>query len=161
ACCGRHFMSAVLLPQLGLRWSRLLAALGLSEEDHGDTFNALVRAYDGPGRYYHTLTHLEAVLAAIEELEGEARQPNLVQIAGWFHDMIYDTHANDNEEQSARLAEATCTGWGLPAESIAAVGRLIRATHTHQAAEDDLDAHVILDADLAILGSDEAAYDSY
>jgi predicted metal-dependent HD superfamily phosphohydrolase len=154
-------MSATLFHRLESRWSRLLAALGLREPEHADIFEALVKAYEGPGRYYHTLTHLEAVLATIELLEGEARRPDLVQIAAWFHDMVYDTHATDNEERSARLAEAACVLWGLPAEDVAAVGRLIRATRTHEAAGDDRDAHVLLDADLAILGSDEAVYDAY
>jgi predicted metal-dependent HD superfamily phosphohydrolase len=38
---------------------------------------------------------------------------------------------------------------------------LIRATRTHHADTDDADASVLLDADLCILGADEAVYDAY
>ena len=33
-----------------------------------------------------------------------ATQPDAMEIALWYHDAIYDTHAADNEEQSATLA---------------------------------------------------------
>src|SRR5205085_10206723 len=90
------------------RWLRLTAALGLAPECSAETYRELIKAYGGPGRYYHNLDHLEGVLVAIERLRDESHHPNLVQLAGWFHDAIYDTRALDNEERSALLAEVAC-----------------------------------------------------
>src|SRR5262249_2268146 len=84
-----------------------------------------------------------------------------LELAAWFHDAVYDSRADDNEERSALLAESVCAGWGLPAETVHLVGRLIRATRTHQADVDDRDAAVLLDADLAILGAEREVYDAY
>jgi predicted metal-dependent HD superfamily phosphohydrolase len=95
----------------------------------------------------------------IDFLRDETEHLPLVQFVGWFHDAIYDTDASDNEERSAVLAESTCTTWQLPAEDIALVGRMIRATRTHQPEESA--GLVLLDADLSILGADESLYDAY
>jgi predicted metal-dependent HD superfamily phosphohydrolase len=135
----------------------MLASLGVPADAGAATFDALVKAYADPGRYYHNLDHLAAVLTELDA-PGEELRP-LVELAVWFHDAVYDPRASDNEERSARWAESACTAWGLP--SAEEVGRLIRATRTHEAAQDDVNAQLLLDADLAILGADEAAYDAY
>ena len=41
------------------------------------------------------------------------------------------------------------------------MGRLVRATEHHDTNDDDLDGRVLLDADLAVLGSEPAAYQAY
>ena len=72
--------------------------------------------------------------------------------------MIYDSKASDNEERSARYAEDLCAELGIPeARKIAA---MILKTKTHDA-EGDMDAQVLIDADLAILGGTEIEYRSY
>ncbi len=144
---------------LNRRWSSLIDALGVSSAGADETFHELIEAYSGPGRYYHNLDHLASILTTIELLEDESRHRPLVQLAGWFHDAIYDTHAPDNEEKSALLAEGVCNSWGLPPDKTALVGRLIRATRTHQT--DEADGFVLLDADLSILGAATDEYDAY
>ena len=144
-----------------MRWVCLTAALGLAPGATAETYRALIKAYGSAGRYYHNLEHLECVLGFIEQLQDEACHPNLVNLAGWFHDAIHDTHAGDNEERSAILAQTTCANWRISENEADRVAELIRATRTHQAAEDDHDASVLLDADLSILGATEVAYDAY
>ncbi len=144
---------------LSKRWAMLLETLNVDSDGTGETYRVLIEAYSGPDRYYHNLNHLVSLLDTIDLLECECLRPSLVRLAGWFHDAIYDTRAADNEERSAVLAETTCASWDLSSEDTALVGRLIRATRTHQA--DDGDAAVLLDADLFILAAPEAAYDAY
>ena len=79
--------------------------------------------------------------------------------AAFFHDAVYDPTAHDNEEQSARLAERVLAGLGWSPARCAPVGALVRATATHEAADDD--AAVLLDADLAVLGSDAGGVPAY
>ena len=73
---------------------------------------------------------------------------------------MYDPRAGDNEERSARLAERVL---GSSAGTRTAGGRsaaMVRATAAHVAAADD-DTAVLLDADLAVLGAEPAAYQAY
>lgn len=154
-------MNETRLDLLRVQWDRLLGSLGVQAEKGSGDFDALVKAHSDPGRYYHNLDHIEAVLHTIELLADKAQNLPVVRLAGWYHDAVYDSRAADNEERSAVLAEAACAAWGLASEVGTAVARLIRATRIHQAEEDDVDACVLLDADLAILGAEPAEYDVY
>ncbi len=147
--------------ELDERWARLIDSLKLSRSATEATYQELIKAYDDPNRYYHNLEHLAAILSTIETLAAHAVRPDLVQLAAWFHDAVYDSRAADNEEHSALLAETTCTAWGLPVDDVKRVGDLVRATRTHDAPEEDVDASVLLDADLAILGVEESEYAAY
>jgi predicted metal-dependent HD superfamily phosphohydrolase len=122
------------------------------------TFDDIRAQYASAGRHYHTLDHVRYVLATAESLAAHAHHPNAVYIAAWLHDVIYDSRAPDNEQRSADYAVDLCERLAIPdGERVAA---LILATKTHTAG-DDPDAQVMLDADLAILGADEAAYTRY
>ncbi len=117
----------------------------------------LERRHHEPGRFYHTLRHVFELLKLLEPLQAQLERPDAVFWAIWFHDAAYDPRANNNEEQSAELARAHLgqLNMGL-LESI--VG-LILATKTHQA--QDSDARFLVDADLAILGSEPEKYALY
>lgn len=75
-----------------------------------------------------------------------------------MHDVVYDSKASDNEERSADYAERLCEKLSIPDGRL--VADLIRKTKTHDA-DDDPDAQVLLDADLAILGESESVYRAY
>jgi predicted metal-dependent HD superfamily phosphohydrolase len=87
-------------------------------------------------------------------------QPNAVQLAIWFHDAVYDPKRTDNEERSADLAEELLTPFPATASLLPTIRELILATR-HNSQLMDADAKVILDADLAILGSGVARYMQY
>ncbi|MEV0421698.1 metal-dependent phosphohydrolase [Streptosporangium canum] len=121
----------------------------------------LITRYGEPHRRYHTADHLEAVLAHIDTLAENAAAPDLVRLAAWFHDAVYDPRRGDNEERSARLAERMLPEMGLPAAAVATVARLVRLTLTHDPAPDDVDGAVLCDADLAILAAPSEIYSAY
>jgi predicted metal-dependent HD superfamily phosphohydrolase len=75
-----------------------------------------------------------------------------VELALWFHDAIYDTHRSDNEERSADWAKASVGN--------ARVHALVMATR-HEAVPHDIDAQVLVDVDLWILGAPEERFDEY
>ncbi|MFN0092960.1 MAG: hypothetical protein ACKVWR_22210 [Acidimicrobiales bacterium] len=141
---------------LAHRWERLCAALDGDAQRLQTLGEALRAAYDGPTRRYHTGRHLAEVLDALEELAPAASPA--ATLAVWFHDAVYDPVRGDNEERSARWAEAALADAGLEAALIARVGAMVRATAAHDldqpsgaAYPDELAA--VLDADLAILGA--------
>ncbi len=120
-------------------------------------FDEVCKAYAGPGRFYHTVDHVLAVLDRVDSLASIAENLNAVKLAAWLHDVIYDSKASDNEDRSADYAEQLCKELAIPEGQRAAA--LIQKTKTHDAG-DDIDAQVLLDADLAILGASESHYDA-
>jgi predicted metal-dependent HD superfamily phosphohydrolase len=139
----------------------MLSLHSIPESTGAATFADLIGRYSENGRYYHNLTHLHEVLAVVDELVDGGNDATAIRFAGWFHDAVYDSRAKDNEERSAQLAKALLIGFGLPQPLVTNVVRLILLTKTHRTDENDRDGHVLLDADLAILGTDDGCYDHY
>jgi predicted metal-dependent HD superfamily phosphohydrolase len=111
----------------------------------------LIARWSEPHRHYHNLTHLIAVLNAVD------KEP-LVALAAWGHDAIYDPTSSANEERSALLMAGLLQRCGLPS---AQVLRLIRLTAGHEVQEDDRLGRMLADADLAILSAPWPQYQSY
>ena len=123
----------------------------------GSVRTRLEEAYADSSRGYHDLLHLTEVLQHVDELmppDHPARET--VLLAAWFHDAVYDGRGDD-EERSARLAEATVPDPVVASE----VARLVRLTWTHRPSSDDLGGQVLCDADLAVLAADPDRYASY
>ncbi|MGO4255709.1 HD domain-containing protein [Marmoricola sp. RAF53] len=134
---------------------RLVAAWPLP--DRTEVRDRLLAAYR-TGRGYHDDRHLAEVLARLDELaRAGATVSTELLLAAWFHDAVYDG-APDDEERSARLAEADLAGTGV---DVTEVARLVRLTTTHDPAPDDTVGAALCDADLAILAADPARYREY
>jgi predicted metal-dependent HD superfamily phosphohydrolase len=125
----------------------------------------LTALYTTPDRHYHGLAHIEALLALAREHRGALSDPDAVEAAIWFHEAIYDSRKDDNEQKSAELAVQRLTGRVAPdrAERIKA---MIEATATHEVPDfgDEAvrrDAALFLDMDLSILGAPPDRYDAY
>lgn len=121
--------------------------------------------YRQPGRHYHGLAHIEALLMLVREHRAEIADPQAVEAAVWFHDAVYDSRRSDNEARSAALAAEKLASRVDPAR-LARIVAMIEATATH--ALPDLgneaangDAALFLDMDLSILGAPKGAFDSY
>jgi predicted metal-dependent HD superfamily phosphohydrolase len=127
--------------------------------DHN--FSQLIPIYSSPDRAYHNLAHIQACLAEFEVVRSLASNPIAMQTAICFHDVIYDTHAHDNEERSADFAREQLQASGADETFINTVVELILATKHNQPVSGD--AALLVDIDLAILGkpADEfARYDA-
>lgn len=143
------------------RWGQFFAALATDPIAAEQSFADLATRYAHPDRHYHNLEHLRHVLETIDRLTPLAQDLPAVLLAAWFHDAIYDARAKDNEEQSAAHARLVLERLGVPKTLTDRVAELIRLTKTHSAPPDDIDGHILLDADLAILGADETVYRHY
>ena len=122
---------------------------------------SLLRRYAERHRHYHNADHLAAVLSAVDQLAAEAAQPDVVRLAAWYHDAVYEPTRDDNERRSAELAERELRRLGLTDETVARVGALVRVTQTHRPPPGDADAEVLCDADLAVLAAPVAEYEEY
>jgi predicted metal-dependent HD superfamily phosphohydrolase len=121
----------------------------------------LLARYTEPQRHYHDVAHLADVLDRVDELRGYASFVDLVRLAAWFHDVVYDPTRPDNEERSARLAEETLEELGVRKQLYVEVARLVLVTAAHDPALDDRNGQVLCDADLAVLARPEPDYDAY
>jgi predicted metal-dependent HD superfamily phosphohydrolase len=142
-------------------WQHPLQSFGVDQVAAEKAFNLLVAAYSTPSRCYHTLKHIDRVLSIIQILQGYTNNLAAVQLAAWFHDVVYDTEAQDNEERSADYAFELLSNLGIPERTINTVTHLILNTKNHQAAMNDYDSQVLLDADLAILAANSVQYKEY
>ncbi|TGP29351.1 hypothetical protein EN871_34915, partial [bacterium M00.F.Ca.ET.228.01.1.1] len=70
--------------------------------------------YQAGDRHYHSLAHIQAMLALASEYRHLLDDPQAVEAAIWFHDAIYDSRAKDNEAKSAELAEKKLAGRASP-----------------------------------------------
>lgn len=144
--------------QMSERWLKLILPLGVQQEVARKVFADMVAHYNAPGRYYHNLAHVGMVIDTADRLSHLATDYETIEIAIWFHDVIYDPKADDNEEQSAAFARRALADMGIPAERIDRVSDLVLATITHQAQSTDIDAQILLDADLAPLAYEESLF---
>ena len=116
--------------------------------------------YGEPHRAYHTLRHVAHCLDEFEEVRALARNPVAVEMALWYHDVVYDPRAKDNEERSAGIASAAAVAMGLPAATGLRVADLVRVS-THTGLAPDPDAQLFADVDLSVLGRPAEAFDEY
>ncbi|MEA5569528.1 hypothetical protein [Calothrix sp. UHCC 0171] len=143
-------------------WQQLLKSVRVSDEVRiAQTFAEIVEIYSSYGRYYHNLEHIAQVLNKIQLLQTNIHPSPAVQLAAWFHDVIYDSQAKNNEEKSADYAHELLTSLNVSQMIIDNVCRLILNTKYHQAELNDFDSYLLLDADLSILGSSPEAYINY
>lgn len=116
--------------------------------------------YSGEGRYYHTLQHLDQLLAEILMVKDDLSDLNIVLFALFYHDAIYDVLRTDNEGRSASLAGQRMQSLGVPKEKIQLSRQHILSTKTHRLSENP-DSNFFTDADLSILGKDPETYKIY
>ena len=121
----------------------------------------LLAAYRREHRRYHDVVHLVTVLRHVDDLAPFAADADLVRVAAWFHDAVYDPTSPDNESASAALAETVLDRLDVDPDCTAEVARLVRLTAGHTADAADRDGAVLCDADLAILGSSPEEYTDY
>ncbi|MEP7101606.1 MAG: N-methyl-D-aspartate receptor NMDAR2C subunit [Burkholderiales bacterium] len=117
--------------------------------------------YGEPQRHYHSLTHIEALLAWLAHWRALAHAPRLIEAAIWFHDAVYDTHRDDNESRSAELARDELRALAWAEADVARVVTMVRATQHHAASLSDADTLLFLDLDLSVLAQRAEVYGAY
>lgn len=121
-------------------------------------WSEIKRAYTANNRHYHTLEHLESMLAELKNVQSEVKQLDTLLFAIFYHDIVYKAIRKDNEEQSAILFAQRIRSTSFA--DTTACQSMIRATKTHQRSADK-DINLLLDLDLSILGKDENSYQEY
>jgi len=93
------------------------------------------------------------------QVKKQLNDPISVELAIWFHDVVYNPQAFDNEKQSAILMKQHCIEV-LDSGRLDKIYEWIVATKNHQSSGDQ-DLNYLLDIDLAILGSSKQRFAEY
>ena len=149
------------LVDLKSRWQRLFIDFKVETNLTNKVFLEIVKFYSRENRYYHNLLHIQRVLDVANTLRYLANNFPSVEMAAWFHDVIYDPQSNNNEERSAKLASDYLINLNVPQTTIHHVVSMILHTKNHHASLENIDSKILLDADLSILGAEESEYRAY
>jgi predicted metal-dependent HD superfamily phosphohydrolase len=145
---------------LSSRFDALLRRLGGRPDP--ELFSGLVAAWAEPRRVYHGLEHLEDCLRECDATPHGAADRDVVEVALWFHDAVYDPRASDNEARSAAWARAALLGAGVGLEVAEEVARLVLLTrHVAPPAIADAAGSLLCDVDLSILGRPPEDYNRF
>lgn len=161
-------MTAILFPVddqdiafLRGQWDELLSFYTSDISIKDNSIQMLQEKYSEKSRFYHNLSHVKALLQSLESFKHKIQDPHAIRFSMWFHDVVYDTTRNDNEEESARLAAEMLGKLHASLTTIEMVRDLILATKGHRGKDLSEDAKLFLDLDLAILGTREETYKKY
>jgi predicted metal-dependent HD superfamily phosphohydrolase len=146
---------------LSATWDR--AWLELRRPQPAAVRQELLAAWSERARHYHDARHLRECLALYSLWQGQGERAAEVVLALWFHDAVYDPGAVDNELKSAAWAARALVEAGVSSEVAQRVYDLVMATQhaAHPAPVPSLDAELVLDIDLAILGAAPARFQAF
>ena len=128
----------------------------------------LMTAWSEPHRHYHDQRHLRECLALWARWREHSPRAGEVAVALWFHDAIYDPQTSSNELNSAAWAARSLVRAGADSDTAQRVHDLVMATQhgfTKETAPAalgaSLDAQLLVDIDLSILGGPAERFERY
>lgn len=145
-------------PTLAESWNAAWSALG--KPAPLELRRELELAWTEPHRHYHDSRHLGECLALCSRWTEQAERPAEVALAIWFHDAVHDPKLNANELNSAAWAARSLVAAGIGSEVAQRVYDLVLATR-HDTPARGRDAALVVDIDLAILGSPSERFEAY
>lgn len=127
----------------------------------------LVAHWSAPERRFHNTRHLIDVLAHIDELAATSHDPDVLRVAAWYHGIALNRCLSIRAQGSDPMsAENLCVGitrtrlseLGVSEDVIDRVAELLSYIARHRAPRSDVDAQVLVDADLAMLAVSPQEY---
>jgi predicted metal-dependent HD superfamily phosphohydrolase len=145
----------VNINDLRARFMRALSEAG-AQRSGASVFEELLARYGEAHRRYHTIAHVDSCAGWLDWYRGSALHPERVELALWFHDAVYDPCKRDNERQSAALSRLRLDALGVPSAALCDIEAHVLATECHRSEHPD--GKLVIDLDLAILGSPSATF---
>jgi predicted metal-dependent HD superfamily phosphohydrolase len=168
-------------------FSRVQAAMQIPRGD--EPAGVMMRAYHNVNHVWELCELYDKELRPVysQSASGVVPDDDVIFLAAFFHDLVYDSTKGDNEERSAAAFVEFAQAATLPADVSDAVRRITLATKKHlewkqehvaalfaaadsaaaaeqqkrRIAQEVLNTQVFLDIDLAILGADAERYAEY
>lgn len=127
-----------------------------------ESYVILRSEYTSDTRHYHTLWHVKYMIEKLDKYFTNLltpRQKDLIELAIWYHDVIYDINSTNNESHSALVLEIFANALKLENSEIELLVSLVKAT-THKEYQTDLSHKVICDLDLYGLSNSEIYFEN-
>ena len=148
-----------MITDVGLLWQDIQKLEG--DVDRDFIFAKIVSHYADFRRAFHVLHHAQHVRNTTVELASQyaPNEPIMEGIfAAWFHDLIYEPGAPDNETKSGELAAQALEG--VTNIDIPKVVGMIESTQDHTSTPNTLES-CLIDADMRILSTKTATYHGF
>lgn len=143
------------------RFLKLLDSLSIPDPQAHKLAKRVIEAYNYSDRHYHGLRHIQHCL---EELDRLPRDLNVnkqkIELAIWYHDLIYDPKKSDNEEKSAFCFQSDFKEH-LDEKDLSQIFEMIMASKHQGCHNDGLDLDLFLDIDMSVLGQPESDFMDY
>ncbi len=140
------------------RWLALMSSFAFSPNI--ETFNKIVVCYSEGHRHYHNIAHIDECIRQLDTVKFGYQRMGEIELAIWFHDVIYNSYRKNNELKSAMEAQFFLDKQTDDADLKKRVFDLIMSTKHNNKPENEEQA-LIMDVDVAILGSEENIYKAY
>ena len=120
----------------------------------------LISRWNAKGRILHNTRHLIKTLARIDEIASTAHDPEVLRVALWYQGAVLNrsfdvfqrgTDSDEQEFSALYHARSRMETLGLSEDVISRIQELMMALFTHRADPSDMDAQVLIDADLGML----------
>ena len=147
------------MTELALFWQQTWRKLGITT-DKTALLQQLLIEYTQSTRKYHNQQHLSECFQHFDAVQHLAKHPEEIALALWFHDAVYRIGRQDNKQQSAQWAEKSLIQESVAPEIISRIKKLILVT-CHDATPEQPDEQLMVDIDLAILGSTPQRFVEY
>jgi len=144
-----------------LNWNNITLKYNVPWDEAEEVLSEILEKYAEPERFYHNVKHIYYFLKTLDEHKRLIVNYDTLCMAAWFHDVIYNSKREDNEEKSASYAGVKLNFLGLNDYSINRIKQLILSTKNHKPYKQDYDDFLFADSDLRILGEDYETYSAY
>ena len=122
----------------------------------------LISRWNAQGRFLHNTRHLLKTLSRIDEIASTAHDPDVLRVALWYQGAVLNRSFDvfrrgetGDEQEFASLyhARSRMETLGVSEDVISRIQELMMALFTHRADPSDMDAQVLIDADLGMLAA--------
>eukprot|EP01032_Pedospumella_encystans_P019931 gene19931-22656_t len=143
------------------RCKELCNKLNFSDSVAQNVWQVLETRYGEGQRHYHNMHHIRALLRHSATYADLIADKEAVDLAIYFHDVVYDPKSKTNEEDSADLFVHLCSPY-INSTLCEKVRQYIIETKKHDVSlSDDNDLKLFIDMDMSILGVHPAQYAIY
>lgn len=140
------------------RWNILMKEFGFPENK--DTYDSLIKHYSEKHRAYHNLEHISDCLEKLDSIPSPIKGRREIELAIWFHDIIYNPYGKNNELKSANMAVSFLNNQDCSEKVKSNIHDLIMST-LHNKIPKNISEKIIMDIDISILGAEYNVYKEY
>lgn len=157
----KHDGEVLIMSQvLEAKWQQLCEHLKLPEQQATSVFLTICESYREKHRIYHTLSHLEYIWQELDTVENQSLIGADMQLAVWYHSIVYRPGRNDNETKSVTRLQSDGHFLGIDKDVINAASDIILAKVKHQS-NGRICCDYFLDINMVICGAQPEVYQRY